>query len=220
MIDWNGSSAIGQSVTTPFWGKCEVAIHTLGNGIWESSGTPENSKRNFRGQNTSHWSVLYTVEKVLKFRCPKWLVWFKEWSGVKLAVWLPTTESWESTWSRCVQVECNTTLESSQGELQVCFRPHPNWRLGREAMNAQSPRSPNWDNFGTPLWESWEKVPFGCKCGCETHIILHGGRWWLPPSPGCGESSESKVTRGLSQHQECSKWVLTNLLVGFGCRTE
>jgi hypothetical protein len=24
------------------------------------------------GQNTSHWSVLYTVEKVLKCRCPKW----------------------------------------------------------------------------------------------------------------------------------------------------
>jgi hypothetical protein len=24
----------------------------------------------------------------------------------------------------------------------------------------------------------------------------------LPPSPGCGESSESKVARGLSQHQK------------------
>jgi len=27
-------------------------------------------------------------------------------------------------------------------------------------MNAQSPGSPNRDNFRTPLWESREKVPF------------------------------------------------------------
>jgi hypothetical protein len=72
-------------------------------------------------------------------------------------------------------------------------------------MNAQSLESPNRDTFGTPLWESQEKVSFGCKCGSETQIILYGGRWWLPLSPGCGESCESKVARGLSQHQECSE---------------
>jgi hypothetical protein len=65
-------------------------------------------------------------------------------------------------------------------------------------MNAQSPGSPNRDNFVTPLWESREKVPFGCKCDGKTQRILYGGRWWLPPSPSCGESSESKVARGLS----------------------
>jgi hypothetical protein len=106
----------------------------------------------------------------------------------------------ESTWSRCVQVKCDTPLKSSQGELQVCFISHPNRRLGWEVMNAQSPESPNRDNFGTPLWESREKVRFGCKCGGEAQRILYGGRWWLPPSPGRGESSESKVARGLSQH--------------------
>jgi hypothetical protein len=56
----------------PLWGKCEVATHTPENGTWESSGTPKNSERNFRGQNTSHQDVPYTVEKVLKCRCPKW----------------------------------------------------------------------------------------------------------------------------------------------------
>jgi len=87
-------------------------------------------------------------------------------------------------------------------------------------MNAQSPGSQNRDNFGTPLWESWEKMPFGCKCDGESQRILYGGRWWLPPSPGHGESSESKVAHGLFQHQECSECELTNLLVGFECRTE
>jgi hypothetical protein len=72
-------------------------------------------------------------------------------------------------------------------------------------MNAQSHGSPNRGSFGTPLWESREKVPFGCKCDGEMQRILYGGRWWLPLSPGRGESSESKVTRGLSQHQEGSE---------------
>jgi hypothetical protein len=63
-------------------------------------------------------------------------------------------------------------------------------------MNAQSPRRPNQDSFGTPLWESQEKVPFGCKCDGEMQRILYGGRLWLPPSPSRGESSESKVARG------------------------
>jgi hypothetical protein len=82
-------------------------------------------------------------------------------------------------------------------------------------MNAQSPGSPNRDSFGTPLLESREKKPFGCKCGRVTQRILYGGRWWLPSSSGRGESSESKVARGLSQHQKCSECELTNLLVGF-----
>jgi hypothetical protein len=65
-------------------------------------------------------------------------------------------------------------------------------------MNAQSPESPNRDSFRTPLWESQEKVPFECKCDGEAQRILYGGRWWLPPSPGHGESNEPRIARGLS----------------------
>jgi hypothetical protein len=61
-----------ENVTTPLWGKCEVATHTPENGTWESSGTLENSEFDCRGQNTLPWGVLYTVGKVLKYRCPKW----------------------------------------------------------------------------------------------------------------------------------------------------
>jgi len=60
-------------------------------------------------------------------------------------------------------------------------------------MNAQSPESLTRDSFGTPLWESREKVPFGCKCGGETQRILYGGRWRFSPNLGHGESSESKL---------------------------
>jgi hypothetical protein len=93
-------------------------------------------------------------------------------------------------------------LKSSQGELQVCFRPCPNRRSKREVMNTQSPGSSNRDSFGTLFWESRDKEPFGRGRGGVTQRILYGGRWWLPPSPGRGESSESKVARGLSQHQK------------------
>jgi hypothetical protein len=56
-------------------------------------------------------------------------------------------------------------LESSQRELQDCLRLHPNPRSEQEVIDAQSPKSPNWDSFGTrtPPWESREKVSFGCS---------------------------------------------------------
>jgi hypothetical protein len=125
-------------------------------------------------------------------------LWQKERPGVKLAVWLPNTKSRESTWPRCVQVECNTPLGSSRGEQQFCFKPHPNHRSERRIMTSQSPESLNWDNFRTPPWESRDKKPFGCGCHGEAQNILYGGRWWLPPSSGCGESCEFRVAHGLS----------------------
>jgi len=70
---WTCASNAGtQSVATPLWGSCEVATHTPKNESWESSGTPKNSKCDCRGQNTSHWGVLYIVRKFSKCRCPKW----------------------------------------------------------------------------------------------------------------------------------------------------
>jgi hypothetical protein len=138
-------------------------------------------------------------------------LWAKEGPGVKLAIWLPTTKSWESTRSQRVMGECNTALKSSWRGLQVWFRPRPNRRLERDAMMSQSPRSPNRDNLGTPLWESQDKKPFGCGCGGWMQTILFEGWWWHPSSPGRGESCKSKVARGLSQHQMHAEWVLTNL---------
>jgi hypothetical protein len=59
-------------VTTPLWVKCEDETHTPKSGNLESSRTLKNSELEFMGQNTLHWSVLYTIDKVLKCRCPKW----------------------------------------------------------------------------------------------------------------------------------------------------
>jgi hypothetical protein len=154
------------------------------------------------------------------FRHPQHELEAKEGPVVKLAVWFPTTKSRESTRPWCVQVKCHTPLESFQRGLQDCFRPHPNRRLERRAIRSQSPESPNRDNFGTPLRESRENVPFECRCGEDAQRILYGGRWWLPPSPGRGESSESELPVACPNTKGVPECELTNLLVGFGYRTE
>jgi hypothetical protein len=60
------------AVVTPLWGKCEDETHTPKSGNLESFGTPKNSELDCRGQNTLHWGILYTIGKVLKFKCSKW----------------------------------------------------------------------------------------------------------------------------------------------------
>ncbi len=94
-------------------------------------------------------------------------LWQKKGLGIKLIIWLPTIKSRESTQPRCVQVECNTPLESSRRKIQVYFRPHLNWRSEQGVMTLQSPGSLNRDNFRAPPWESWDKKPFGCRCHGE-----------------------------------------------------
>jgi hypothetical protein len=85
----------------------------------------------------SHWSFGHLQPKL----------WAKEGPGVKLAVWLPTIKSRESTRFRRALGECDAALENSQKGLQVWFRPCPNRRSGWEAMMSQSPRSPKSGQF-------------------------------------------------------------------------
>ncbi len=110
-------------------------------------------------------------------------LWPKERSGVKLAVWLLTTKSRELTWFPCVWVVCDKPLESYRRKLQLCFKPHLNERSTHKVMGPQSRGSLNFGNFGTPLWKSRDKMPFGfgCEPRGEAQSILQGGRWWFPP---------------------------------------
>jgi hypothetical protein len=80
----------------------------------------------------SHWSFRHLQPKL----------WAKEGPGVKLAVWLPTTKSRESTCSRRALWECDMALKSSLWRLQLCVKPHPNRRSGRGTMKSQSPGTP------------------------------------------------------------------------------
>jgi len=52
--------------------ECEDETHTPEIKTWESSGIPETSEFDCRGQNTLHWGVLYIIRKLSKCRCRKW----------------------------------------------------------------------------------------------------------------------------------------------------
>jgi hypothetical protein len=116
-------------------------------------------------------------------------LWAKEGPGVKLAIWLPITKSRESTSSRPLNWECDTSLERSRRGLQVWFRPRRDQTLQSGVMSSQSPQlmssqSPGTppgkfrDNFGTPTRESresresQEKVTFGRGCRGVSQNIL------------------------------------------------
>jgi hypothetical protein len=92
----------------------------------------------------SHWQFGHLQPKL----------WAKERPGVKLAIWLPTTKSRESTSSRRRLEECDMELESSRWELQHWFKTRPDPSLGRGVMAVQSSGSPvgtlSGLHFGSP----------------------------------------------------------------------
>jgi len=137
---------------------------------------------------------MFKMASLEPFGHPQLKLWAKEGPEVKLAVWLPTTKSREFTSFRCPILECDMALKSSRGELQLWFRPRLDRTLQSGVMSFQSPGTPTQDSFETPTWESREKEPFGCSLCGELQNILYGGRWWLPPSPGRGESCVSKCS--------------------------
>jgi hypothetical protein len=113
----------------------------------------------------SHYSFKYLRHKL----------WLKKRLGVKVSIWLPTIKSWKSPWIICMQEVCHISLESFWWGLQLCFKPHINWRSPQEVMGVQNGESPNFENCGTPNLAVPRKTPFGCSpCG-KSHK-----RWWFP----------------------------------------
>jgi hypothetical protein len=122
------------------------------------------------------------------FRHLKHKLWPKERPGVKLAIWLPTTKSQESTRFTWLQTTCHISLESSRRGLQLCFRPHYDRRSVEEVMCPQSPGSPRWQDFRTPTRESrerkaiWMQVPWrGTEYTIRGKVVASpkSGPWWI-----------------------------------------
>jgi len=66
---------------------------------------------------------------------------------------------------------------------------------------------------GLPTRESRDKMTFGYSPMAGTNNTIRG-KVLASPSLGCGESCESVYARGLSMHQKCYNYALTNLLFG------
>ncbi len=158
-------------VATPLWSSVGVKPNTPKVGDLESSGTPECLEFDSKAQNTSHWGVLGVIGKVLKSK-------YRKWPRIgHLDICSPSygqKKGRESNWqfdSRPLKVGNRPVPDVRSGSatwcwkalgLQLWFRLRPDRRLGQGVMKSQSPGTPTRDSFGTPLWESREKEPFGC----------------------------------------------------------
>jgi hypothetical protein len=164
---------------------------TLGVGVpvdsWMSRERLQGSKPNGLRSFLYHWKDIETQMSKMGSHdpfghlqhklCPK------EGSGVKLAIWLPTTKSQESTRFCCVQVACNTSLESSRRRLQLCFTD----LILIRGLHAKL-WGPKVTGILTLAKSHLDVGPVG-----NHRVYYKGGRWWLPSSPGCGESCESEL---------------------------
>jgi hypothetical protein len=189
--------------------ECEDDTHIPEMGTWESFGTSKNLKFDCKGQNPLLWGVLYTVGNVLKCRCRKWPC-------------MSHSEICSTSYGRKKGRESNWQFDFRP--LKVGNRPDPSvfkwsathcWKALEESYKFAS----NLISIGGLSKELWTpkvlgvetktvlglilgspgtKKPFGCGCHREAQRIIYGRRLWFPPSPGCGESCESRVARDLS----------------------
>jgi hypothetical protein len=81
-------------------------------------------------------------------------------------------------------------------------------------MNSQSPGSPNWENFGTPPWESREKVSFECRCRGQMQRILYGEGGGFPRVQAVVSHVSPGSPMTCPSIESAPKCELTNLLVG------
>jgi hypothetical protein len=212
-------------VVTPLWPSVGVKPNTPKVGDLESFGTPECLGFGSRGQNTSPWGVLGVFGKVLKRK-------YRKWPRIgHLDICSPSygqKKGRESNW------------QFDSRPLKVGNRPLPELRIesatrrwkdldegynfGLDLVTIRlwnrelwAPKVPGLqlgqfrDNFGTPTWESREKESFGCSLHGALQRILYGGRWWFPPSPGCGESCVSKCPCLVSTPKGVPECELTTL---------
>jgi hypothetical protein len=73
---------------------------------------------------------------------------------------------------------CNIPLERFWWKLQLCFRPHCNWRFASKIMGLQSRKSPNLGDIGTPLGSLGTKNHLDVG-SMDSHRVYYKGE-------GCG----------------------------------
>jgi hypothetical protein len=78
-------------------------------------------------------------------------LWPKEGPKVKLAIWLPTTKSWESPWFLYVQVVCHIPLEIYRQRIQFCFKLHLNWKFAHKLWAPEVTGVPTLGILGLPF---------------------------------------------------------------------
>jgi hypothetical protein len=101
-------------------------------------------------------------------------LWPKKRPRVKLAVWLPTTKSQESTSSRHPIWECDTMLEISRQGLQLFFRPHCDRTVQSGVMSSQSPGTPTGTTLGLQFGSPGKKSHLDATSAASCKVYYKG----------------------------------------------
>jgi hypothetical protein len=228
---WNFlKSKLKSFVVTPLWDKCEGEAHTPKSGKLESPGTPENLELDFRGQISSHSSVIYVIGKVLKCICLKW----PRMSHLDIcSSSYGQKKGWESNW----QFDSRPLKVRNRPLSDVCSKSATwRWKALDESYNFGSNLVPI-QVRGEKLWTP--KVP---RVQTRTVLGLHFG------SPGkkshldvasvrsCREYYKGegggfpRIRAVVSQMSPSCPWLVptpkgcrmsfNQLVVGFGCKTD
>ncbi len=153
--------------------------------FWEVESwlSPKCSESNCKGQNPMDWRVIYTIGKLLKFRCLKWAR-------------ITHLDIWNMSYGQKKGLESNWQFDSWPLKLRnwpdfLAFRWRAtyHWKSFDEGYNfvldlvsigglhtklwaPQSHENLNFGNFEIPTWESRDKKPFGCGSRGEAQNIL------------------------------------------------
>jgi hypothetical protein len=142
----------------------------------------------------SHWSFGHLQPKL----------WAKEGSGVKLAIWLPTTKSQESTSSQHPIWECNMALKRSRWELQLWFRLCHDRTLQLGVTGSQSSGSPTLTisglHFRSP--KNLCHLDVASTASYREYYMGEGGGF---PRVRAVVNLVCQSARGLSQHPRVSR---------------
>jgi hypothetical protein len=142
----------------------------------------------------SHWQFGHLQPKL----------WAKEGPGVKLAVWLPTTKSRESTSSRRPIWACDMALERSRRGLHLWFRPRCDPTLQSGVIAVQSSGSPAGTisglHFGSP-----GKLCHSDVASATSHREYYMGEGGGFPWVWAVVSLVCPSARGKSQHLRVSR---------------
>jgi hypothetical protein len=173
-------------IATPLWPSVGVKPNTSKVGDLESFGTPECLEFDRKAQNTSHWNVLGVIGKVLKRKYRKWPrighldICSRSYGQKKgresncqfdsrpLKVGnRPLLDLWiKSAIRRWKDLDESYKFGSDLVAIRLCSR-----ELRASKVPGLHPGQFR-DNFGTPTWESREKVTFGRGCRGESQSIL------------------------------------------------
>jgi len=191
-------------------------------GTWSPSGLPQFQSSIGEVKNTSPWGVFYIVGKALKCRCRKWPC-------------MGHLDICSSSYGRKKCQESNWQFDSRPQKVKN--RPDPGvckwsathcWKaleenykfalnlvpirgLSRELWAPTVPRVQIGTVSGLLLGSPGNKSHLNVGAAEQHREYYMGGRWWLPPSSGRDESSESVLPVAGPNTKSVFKGDLTNL---------